>query len=57
MAEPLTTKQFAYHSAKAFANSFSADSVYFYIGKPNSWDDPLVPDEPDGCTAVSMTDS
>jgi len=37
VADPLVTKQFSYHAAKAFANSFLADSVYFYAGKPDKW--------------------
>ena len=51
MADPLVTRQFSYHTAKAFANSFLSESIYFYIGKPDPWQvvsDPAdeVPDEP-----------
>jgi len=40
----LVTKQFSYHAAKAFANSFLADSIYLYIGRPTAWTVPGTPE-------------
>lgn len=42
----LVTKQFSYHAAKAFANSFLADSIYLYLGKPDPWADENSADAP-----------
>jgi hypothetical protein len=40
----LVTKQFSYHAAKSFANSFLADSIYLYIGRPTAWTVPGTPE-------------
>jgi hypothetical protein len=45
----LLTKQFSYHSAMAFANSFLADSIYLYIGRPTDW---AVPGTPEASTDI-----
>ena len=42
----IVMKNFGLQAARAFANSFLNDSIYFYVGKPEEWDEEITPDTP-----------